>query len=140
MKASMKILIFHDWLRRFDSYISRTPNRNLALLIENCNAHGTLEKLPSLQSVYVFFLQPNTTFKIQPMGAGAIDSLKLRYITFQIDRALDCIDEIEKSRNVYKVDVITAMRELTRICKYFLVKSHKTSRYTRRYALFMTDW
>ena len=118
-KGWMTLLLFHDWIRGFDAYISRTPHRQVALLIENCSAHGTLENLPSLQPVSVFFLPPNTTSKMQPMDAGVIASVKLRYRTFKMEPAVDLIDETEQAKDVYKVDVLTAMRALTRIWEEF---------------------
>lgn len=119
-KGWMTLLLFNDCLRRFDAYISRTPNRKVALLIYNCSALGTLENLPSLQSVLVIYLLLNITSKIQPMDAGIIATAKVRYRTIKMERAFDLIDETEQAKYVYKFDVLTAMMALTRIWKEFL--------------------
>lgn len=107
-KAWMTSEIFFDWLRKFQMYISKTPNRKALLLIDNCSAHGTEGNLPMLPNIEVVFLPPNCTSKIQPMDAGIIAALKLRYKRMQMDYALDRIDL--DAKDVYKVDLLTAMR------------------------------
>eukprot|EP00171_Calliarthron_tuberculosum_P006886 IDg6886t1 len=114
-KSWMTQVLFYDWLRRFDAYICESPERKVALLIDNCSAHGTQESLPTLQAVTVIFLPPNTTSKTQPMDAGVIASIKVRYRTAQMERAVDLIDEDSGTSDVYKVDVLTAMKTLTRV-------------------------
>lgn len=104
----MKTSLFFGWLERFQAYISKTPGRRALLLIDNCSAHGTVESLPSLSNVRVVFLPPNCTSKIQPMDAGIIAALKLRYKRMHMERALDNLDA--EVKNIYKVDVLTAMR------------------------------
>lgn len=112
-KAWMTQTLFFEWLKRFDAYVARTQNRKVALLLDNCTAHGCPETLPELHNVEVIFLPPNTTSKIQPMDAGVIASVKARYRSAQMERAVDLIDE--DLTNVYKVDILTAMRILKRI-------------------------
>ena len=88
-KAWMTAALFFEWLERFNAYIARTFSRKVALLIDNCSAHGTLENLPSLSNVEVIFLPPNTTSKLQPLDAGIIASLKLRYRKKQMEHAVE---------------------------------------------------
>lgn len=100
--------IFRDWLERFQSYVQTKPGRNVILLIDNCSAHGNQESLPVLPNVKIIFLPPNCTSKVQPCDAGIIAALKLRYKSMHMERALENSDVNVK--NIYKVDVLTAMR------------------------------
>lgn len=99
-----------DWLLRFSCYITRSnPARNVLLLLDNCSAHGSNDSLPPMENVKVLFLPPNTTSKLQPLEAGIIASLK-GYRSVQYDRVFDLIDAGEA--NIYKVDQLTAMRNV----------------------------
>lgn len=106
-KAWMTSDLFMNWLQRFNAWIARKPDRKVILLIDNCSAHGNDTNIPHLSNVTVKFLPPNTTSKIQPLDAGIIASLKLRYRAFQLERALDLIDQDVKA--IYKVDILSAM-------------------------------
>lgn len=107
-KSWMTMSIFFDWLTRFDSYIRRTPGRNVLLLLDNFSGHGSHSSLPNLECVQVLFLPPNTTSKLQPMDAGIIACLKRRYRSVQYSRALDLLED--NSRSIYKIDQLTAMK------------------------------
>lgn len=111
--AWMTSSLFFDWLLRFDARIGRTPGRHVALLIDSCSAHGTAETVPSLDNIDIIFMPPNTTTNEQPCNAGIISTVKIRYRSFQLDRALDLVDE--SARDIYKVEVLTAMRAVKRI-------------------------
>lgn len=63
--------------------------------------------------VTVLFLPPDTTQKIQPLDAGIIASVMVRYLNIQMERAVDIIDE--NVQNIYKVDILSAMRALKRL-------------------------
>lgn len=112
-KAWMTSQLFFDWLHRFDSHIGLTSGREVILLVDNCSAHGSDQTVPSLDHVKVKFLPPNTTCKLQPLDAGIIAAVKMRYRFFHMDRALDLIDE--DVRRIYRVHILTAMREVKRI-------------------------
>jgi len=56
----------------------------------------------------VVFHPPNTTSRVQPLDAGIISSMKVRYWRLQMERALDLCHE--KFKKIYKVGVLTAMR------------------------------
>ena len=107
-KAWMTATLFFEWLARFHTYISKTPGRQALLLLDNCSAHGSQQSMPDMDNVRVVFLPPNTTSKVQPMDAGIIACMKVRYTRLQMERALDLVDENVK--NIYKVDVLSAMR------------------------------
>lgn len=107
-KAWMTMILFFEWLQRFDTYIRRTPNRRVLLLVDNFSGHGSPECLPLLAAVKVAFLPPNTTARLQPMDAGIIACLKRRYRTVQYNRALDALDD--NPENIYKIDQLTAMK------------------------------
>lgn len=108
-RARMTTPLFFAWLLRFSSFITRTnPNRKVALLLDNCSPHGSKDSLPPLDNVEVYFLPPNTTSKIQPMDAGIIAAVKVKYRNVQYSHALDRADaDVGK---IYKVDQLTAMR------------------------------
>ena len=110
-KAWMTTQLFFAWLMRFSSYITRTdPDRRVLQLLDNCSAHESEESLPSLDIVEVIYLPPNTTSKPQPLDAGIIASAKTRYSRYQYERDLDCLDASES--NIYKVDLLTAMKAM----------------------------
>ncbi len=69
-------------------YVSKTPNRKVALIPDNASAHRQIEHLPALLNVEDIFLSKNTTAFLQPLDAGVITSLKKRYRKKQYERAL----------------------------------------------------
>lgn len=91
-KASMKTVLFIEWLNRFQNFVARKPDRKGVLLLDNCTAHATVETLPSLRNVCIEFLPPNCKSKIQPMDAGIIAALKFRYRWMNLERILDSVD------------------------------------------------
>ena len=98
-----------DWLQRFDEIISHTAGRNFALFVDNCSALGSVETLPELRSVTVLSLPPNTTSKVQPMDAGVIAAIKLRYRLMHTERDVDMVDECDGKRKFSKKDVLTML-------------------------------
>lgn len=110
-KAWMTQVLFYKWLVRCNAYIGRTPNRHVALLVDNCSAHGNFETIPALKNMKVTFLLPSTTSKVQPMGARIIASVRVQCRSSQMKSVVDLIDE--NIRDGYKIDVLRAMRLLT---------------------------
>lgn len=108
--------LFFTRLHPFDSYITATKNRKAILLIDNCSAHGNVFKIPELCNVSVEFLPPKTISKMQPLDAELIAAMKLRYRSFQMERALDLSDENVKS--IYKVEILSAMQTVKMKWKY----------------------
>lgn len=86
-KAWMTTTLFFGWLRRFQDYVAKTPERKVVLRIDNCNAHGWEENIPKLPKERIAFLPPNCTSKIQPLDAGIIAALKISYRKFHMERA-----------------------------------------------------
>lgn len=76
--------------------------------MDNCSAHGQQYSLPKLQNVEFIFLPPNTTSKVQPMDAGIIRAMKLRYRKLQLERALDLTQEDICAGNIHRVDILMA--------------------------------
>lgn len=76
-------------------------------------ANGNVKTVPILKHVNLVFLPPQTTYKIQPCGAGIIAAIKLRYRNFLLERALNLTDE--DVVDIYKVEILTAMKALKRI-------------------------
>ena len=89
-RACMTAALFTQWLMRFSDYVTRSDSsRRVLLLIDNCSAHGSKNSLPDFPNVEILFLPPNTTSKLQPLDAGIIASLKVRYRSMQYESALD---------------------------------------------------
>lgn len=110
-KAWVTSGLFFDWLDRFDSFIgSTTPNRKVALLVDNCNAHGTKETLPKLCHVEVIYFPLTAVSNKQAMKSGIVASLKARYKVWQYLRAIDELDAGEQ--NIYAIDQLTAMNKV----------------------------
>lgn len=107
-KAWMTTDLFFQWLARFQTYVAKSPDRKVLLLIDNCSAHGKKEALPCLPNIRVEYFPPNCTSIIQPMDAGIIAALKLRYKRRHMERALENMEV--QTKHVYKVDVLTAMK------------------------------
>ena len=114
-KAWMTGALFHEWLLYLDRTISKTTGRKILLLLDNCSAHGTKETLPTLSHVEVFHLPPNTTSRLQPLDLGIIAAMKVKYRRCQMEYAVDLLDE--DVRDVYKVDILTAMFWISNIWK-----------------------
>lgn len=106
-KAWMTAALFFEWLERFQTYVAKRPERKVLLLIDNCSAHGNKEALPSLPNVRVEYFPPKCTSIVQPMDAGIIAALKLRYKRRHMERALENMEV--QTEDVYKVDILTAM-------------------------------
>lgn len=121
-KAWMTSVLFFMWLQRFDDYIGKRTGRKAILLLDNCSAHGNLQSLPALCNVVVTFLPPNTTSKIQPMDAGIIAAVKVRYRKMHMERALDAIDESIK--DIYKIDQLSAMKLVQTVWNELPAKVH----------------
>ncbi len=105
------IFYFSAWLKKFDMYVSKTPNRKVALLLDNASAHGQIEDLHALLNVEVIFLTKNTTAFLQILDAGVIASLKKRYRKKKYERAL-CLIENENTKDLYNVNVLEVMESL----------------------------
>lgn len=106
--ALMTSTIFFEWLMRFESHIASThPTRKVVLLLENCTVHGTVETLPQMDHVRVFFLPNERIPKRFPLH-GIIYALKARYRRRQYLMALDNVDA--GRQNIYNVDLFTAIR------------------------------
>lgn len=97
---------FETYLRRFNSYISRTKHQKVLLLIDNAPSH-VLSHL-DLPYVEVLPLPPNTTSKLQPLDAGMISSFKRHYRCRQLQHTVDQCDK--GSKHPYKVEQLIAMR------------------------------
>lgn len=103
----------YGWMETFDSYVGKTPNRMATLFLYHYSDRGASEMISSLKKVEVTFLPPNTTSRIQPMDAGVITLLKVKYHKSQMERAINLIDD--NIRGTYKINILSALRLLTRI-------------------------
>lgn len=143
-KARMTKDVFFPWLTRLDIYVSKLPGRRAVLAVDNASSHGTTENLLTRHCVkVVFFLPKSTTSHVQPVDAGVIACVKRRYRRWQIERAVDLLDECVRD-NVYNADINLAIATIydiwqrlqssvivnywrkvncTRVCRYRTVDS-----------------
>ena len=80
--------LFIEWVKEIDRKFA-AQDRKVALIIDNCPAHPTVE---GLNAIELIFLPPNTTSKTQPMDQGVIRSLKAYYRHSLIKRFITSID------------------------------------------------
>lgn len=83
-KAWMTQVLFTQWLSKFDDEMTK-EGRKILLIIDNCTAHSVN---PTLKSIELLFLPPNTTSKLQPCDQGIIQNLKVKYRKRLIERLI----------------------------------------------------
>lgn len=110
-KAWMTGSMFGEWLKFFNQIILEKRGQKVLSLMDNCSAHGSIHSLPTLSHVEFYFLPPNTTAKLQPLDAGIIASVKMRYRQRHLDRAVDLADVVVN--DTYKIGILSAMRWLS---------------------------
>ena len=67
-KSWMDGKLFEGWLRELDRKFA-FEGKNVAFVIDNCPARPHFD---NLKVIKLYFLAPNTTFKIQPVDQGVI--------------------------------------------------------------------
>ena len=88
----------------------RMQDRKILLFIDNCSAHPHLD----FSNIKLAFFPPNTTSKLQPMGAGIIQNFKLIYRKKLLRHALFLIDDVSTATEVSKcVALLDAIQWLT---------------------------
>lgn len=106
--ALMTSSIFFDWLLRFDKYIESTSSeRQVILLVESCEVHGTPETLPPLTHVKVCHLPPQREAKMVPLQP-LVTAIKARYRLRQFEMALDNLDIARDM--IFFIDLLTSVR------------------------------
>ena len=103
-RAWMNRAIFFQWLFRFNAVVAATRQQRVLLLLDNASCHGTLESVPELSHVDIYFLPKKTTAILQPMDAGIIASVMKRYKQKQATNAI-CRLERGVLGNVYNVSL-----------------------------------
>ena len=78
----------------------------MALIVDNCPAHPSLE---NLKSIHFYFLPLGTTSALQPMDQGVARSLKARYRTRVIKRIIAAIDQ---GKQATPISILEAMKIL----------------------------
>ncbi len=112
------IALFSQWIENLNDSMKQN-DRYILLLLDNASSHKVVEI--DLTNIRVCMLPPNTTSSLQPMDAGIIASFKMHYKRRQLSHAVQVIDEltevtkenISKRKNLYAVDVLTAMQWAT---------------------------
>lgn len=69
---------FFKWLQWFDTYIYKTSNSIVLLLVHIFSAHGNDETLPVLHYVQTKFLPPNSTSRLHINDVRIINSIYIR--------------------------------------------------------------
>jgi len=94
--------LFTNWLIQLDKRMKK-EKRKIILFIDNCTAHSNI---PSLQSIKVQFLSPNTTSKLQPLDQGIIKNFKILYRK-EIVRSI--LSDIEEEKNT-SITILQAIK------------------------------
>lgn len=87
-RAWMTSDLFSQYVRRLDRRMAANK-RKIALILDNCPAHPTIE---GLMNITLFFLPANTTSHTQPMDAGVIRNVKHHYRLALVRRMIAAID------------------------------------------------
>ena len=87
-KSWMDSTLFEEWVRELDRKFT-LEKRKIALIVDNCTAHPHVERL---QSINLIFLPPNTTCKTQPMDQGVIRATKAYYRAITVQKFIEAID------------------------------------------------
>lgn len=69
-KAGKNSSLFGGCLRSFKQKMISKCNNTVVLLMDKCIAHHSYDILPTFSNVELVYLPPNTTSKLQPLGAG----------------------------------------------------------------------
>ena len=104
-KSWMDSVFFEEWIREMDTKFTK-EKKKVALIIDNCPAHTTIDNLKSIELV---FLPPNTTSKLQPMDQGVVRSLKAYYKSLELQRLVVAID---KGKDLPVFSILDAMKML----------------------------
>ena len=102
-KSWMDSVLFEEWIREMDTKFTK-KKKKVALIIDNCPAHPTIDNLNSIELI---FLPPNTTFKLQPTDQGVIRPLKACYKALALQRLVLAID---KGKDLPVFSILDAMK------------------------------
>ncbi len=100
--------IFFQWLQRLSDFIERTPGRRIVLLVDNASSHGRDTDIPVLHNMVVRFLPRRTTAILQPLDAGIIAIIKLRYQRRLTERGVDLVEN-GTTTNIHRIDLRMAI-------------------------------
>ena len=105
-KAWMQTGIMEEWLRWLDRKMCQ-QNQKILLFLDNAPVHPKI----SLKNVKLQFFPANTTALLQPMDAGIIQTLKLKYRKRQLQRLIVEMDKHPSktgSQLLREIDVLDA--------------------------------
>eukprot|EP00644_Phytophthora_capsici_P007819 jgi/Phyca11/554516/estExt2_Genewise1Plus.C_PHYCAscaffold_630001 len=108
-QALMSGSIFSDWLKAFDMLMK---DRQVLLLVDNAQCHGTESTEIELSNVRVRFLPPNSPPSFQPMQAGITQQFKLNVKTLGVQWMLD--QRLAGGETEAKMGVLTAVQHIVR--------------------------
>lgn len=111
--AWIKSILFFDWIKHFEDSF-RNYERKVLFLSDNCSAHGSLKIFGDLQSVELYLLRPDITFKLLQSDAGIITFLNVLYRNYQMDQDLD-MDQDENVSVIYKMKILSILCAFKRI-------------------------
>ena len=112
--AWMTTKIWSEWLQTWDKSLC-LQKRKIALVVDNCTAHGDVEGLKCIEIVK---LPPNTTSLIQPCDMGVIRTLKAYFRHEMRARIIDAIEDgsdatVNANVVAKKVSVLDALHMLS---------------------------
>ena len=93
-KAWMTSVLFHSWLRTWDSELKK-KNRRILLIVDNCPSHTTPQDLKFIKLV---FFPPNVTSILQPCDQGIIKSLKTHYRKLHVSQIIQRIENNQPTK------------------------------------------
>ena len=96
-KAWMTSDLFQAWLEATNNKFS-SQQRQVLLFVDNCPAHPDIR----LSHIKLVFLPANMTSTVQPMDAGIIQTIKLKYRKRMVRHLLGRMDENETASQLAK--------------------------------------
>lgn len=104
-KAWMTIILYREWLRKWDAQLRR-QRRFILLLQDNFSAHSVPD---DLTNICVENFGPNLTSHVQPNDAGIIRCFKAHYRSKFVSRAIDRYDSDVPAALIYEINQLEAM-------------------------------
>ncbi len=102
----MNFSIFTAWMRQFETFVSKTVERRVALLLDDALAHGRIEDLSFLPDFEVFPSQKHYRV-LQRLDAAVIGASKRSYLKKQYEYASTSIEN-QNPKDAYNVNVLQA--------------------------------
>ena len=91
-KAWMNMIIFKDWLFKFNEIV-KNSNRKVLLLVDNAGGHNiSTETKIKCTNIRIEYLLANTTSVLQPLDGGIIRAFKAHYRSLLVNFLVEQLD------------------------------------------------